>query len=285
MNNGKLSVWLGGFIISSYILVGCLGGTVKPSDIGSSPKKIEEAAKKQEKSTIIIDEEASKIIDTSKEDTSKASAGIIKEANVDLKNNVQVLKEEAKVKDDLQKKLAKANATIKELKSNDNKFVLWICRIAVALGVIAMAVGAVIFVKTGFSQWEVLGLGASLTVASAFTMWFFANIIWFIIGIFIIALIGVVLWVFLRTDEAVESAVHVGETLKKRIKKLEPIDNGEYTDEEKYVLYEEVMQIITDVFGDDTHHGIAGTNQSKSVVSHITAKRKKLHKKVKSIYQ
>jgi len=271
-------------IFMMFLLVGCFN-TIPDNIPGSTPEALSDAADKQRDSTEVIDNEATKILITSKEDKSKQSAGKIKEANVNLKNNVEVLEKEAESKKSLEEALVKASERIKELEEEDNKFVLWVCRISVTLGVLLTAVGAVIFIKSGMTQWEVGALGLSLTTAAGITMWFFANIIWFIIGIAVIALCGVLLWVFLRTDKVAESSVQVAEMLKKRIKRLQPIMDDDLNPNEKYVHYEDVMEIITDIFGDDTHAGIAGANQPDGVIAHITAKRKKIHKKVKSVYE
>lgn len=267
----------------SLLLTGYMVSCFQTADIGGpSVEQLSDAADKQKSSTAVIDKEATNIQRRSKEDHSKQSAGKIKEANVDLKNNIDILAKEAESKEDAEKQLEKANERIKELEAEDNAWITWMCRIAVTIGVLMTAVGIVIFIKSGFTQWEVGALGISLTMSSGLAMWFFANIIWFILGIFALSAIGVILWVFLRTDKGVEAGVEVGEMLKKRIKNLKAVD--ETTDGEKYVKYDDVTAILIDIFGDDTHHGIAGTRQSDGVKAHITAKRKKINNKLKSLY-
>lgn len=252
---------------------------------GPTVEQLADAAGKQKNSTEIIDKEATSIQRKSKEDTSKMSAGKIKEANVDLKNNISILSQEAEAKEDAEAALAAANERIADLEAESNAWVKWLCRICIAVGIGMTAVGIVIFIKSGMTQWEVGALGISLVVSAGVASWFFAHIIWFIIGIFVLAAIGVILWVFLRTDAVNESSVEVGEMLKKRIKKLAVIESDEIEEDGRYVNYNEVTQILVDIFGDDTHQGIAGANQSNSVKAHITAKRKKLDKKLRTIYE
>lgn len=268
-------------ILSAGYITGCF----KTAEItGPSVEQLSDAAAKQEASTEIIDKEASSIQRKSKEDSSKLSAGKIKEANVDLKNNISLLSEEAKAKEDAEQQLQEANERIAELEAEDNAWITWMCRIAVTIGVLMTAVGIVIFIKSGMTQWEVGALGVSLTLSGGLAMWFFANMIWFILGIFALAAIGVILWVFLRTDRVAEESVNVAEMLKGRIKKLNVIESNEIEEDGRYVNYDEVTAIITDIFGDDTHQGLAGVSQSEHVKANITAKRKKLQKKLKTIY-
>ncbi len=268
------------------LLAGYVAGCFKTAEFeGPSIDQLNDAAAKQKNSTEIIDEEATSIQKKSQEDDSKLSAGKIKEANVDLKNNIILLSDEAKAKEDAEKALKKANERIEALEAEDNAWIKWLCRGAIGIGLIMTAVGIVIFIKSGMTQWEVGALGISLVVSAGIASWFFANIIWFILGIFVLAAIGVILWVFLRTDEVAEQSVKVAEMLKKRIKKLDVIESHEIEEDGRYVKYDDVNAIITDIFGDDTHHGLAGANQSKGVMANITAKRKKLDKKLKSIYE
>lgn len=279
--------WRDALVVSFIVIMlftACINGS-KPPNLGPSVANLESAAEKQKDATEIIDNEATKIQTTSKEETSKASAGKIKVANVDLQNNIQTLEDEAKAKSSLQEELIKANEKITELQSKDNEFIKWVCRVSIAIGMLLTAIGLIAWIKSGFSMWEIGALGISLTVSAGITTWFFNNIIWFIIGIFSIAIVGVILWVFLKSDKVTESAVEVAEILKKKIKKLEAIELEDIDDDDQYVRYDDVHRIITDVFGDDTHSGIAGAKQSNSVVAHITAKRKKLHSKIKSIYE
>jgi hypothetical protein len=279
--------------MKSLLLLGCLtllsAGYItscfKTAEItGPTIDQLNDAASKQKASTEVIDSEAKSIQRKSKEDSSKQSAAKIQTANVDLKNNIDILAKEADAKEDAEKALAAANERIAELEAEDNAWITWMCRGAIGIGILMTAVGVVIFIKTGFSQWEVGALGISLTVSAGLASWFFANIIWFIVGIFILAAIGVILWVFLRTDATAEAGIEVAEMLKARIKKLAVIESDEIEEDGRYVNYQEVTAIITDVFGDETHQGMAGTKQSTGVMAHITAKRKKLNKKLKTIY-
>lgn len=266
-------------LLSGYV-TGCF---LTGKSEGPTVEQLNDAASKQKNSTKIIDTEASNIQRRSKEDQSKESASKIKEANVDLKNNISILAKEADAKEKAEKQLAEANERIEELEAEDNAWIVWMCRIAVTIGVLMTAVGIVIFIKSGMTQWEVAALGMSLTVSGGMAMWFFAHIIWFVLGFFAIAAVGVILWVFLRTDKVGEAGVEVAEMLKKRIKSLQLVENP--TTDGKYVNYDDVQAIITDIFGDHTHQGIAGTAQSTGVKKHITAKRKKIQATVKSIYE
>jgi len=277
---------MGKRVIMVLVCIVALAGCFKTVDqTGPTIEQLTDAASKQKGSTEVIDKEATSIQRKSKEDSSKESAGKIKEANVDLKNNIKVLSQEAKAKEDIEEQLADANKRIEELEEEENAWITWMCRITIGIGMLMTAVGIVIFIKSGFTQWEVGALGISLTVSAGLASWFFANIIWFILGIFVLAVIGVILWVFLRTDKVAESGVHIAEMLKKRIKKLPIVESEDVDDDKKYVDYEEVATIITDIFGDDTHQGIAGSNQSAGVRANITAKRKKLNKIFKTVYE
>lgn len=273
------------FIIACILSSGYIVGCFKTAGIsGPTVEQLSDAAKKQKSSTEVIDKEASSIQKTSNEDHSKESAGKIKEANVNLKNNIEVLSKEAQAKDALEKRLEEADNRIKELEEEDNKFTEWVCKIAIVAGMFLTAIGIVIFIKTGFTQWEVGALGIALTLTSGITTWFFANIIWFVIGIGVIALLGVLLWVFLRTDKTAEAAVQVSEMLKHEIKTLNKIEFSNINEKEEYVKYDEVKGILTKIFGDNVHHGQAGSIQTEGVYNHITAKRKKIINRAKSFY-
>lgn len=228
------------------------------------------------KATDRIDAKADTIIKTTKEPTSKANAEGIKEDTKGMKEDIAELEKGSA-------DLEKAQARIKELEEKDHAAVRYITYGLIGLGTLLMAVGAVLMFKTGFTQWEVAALGLALVGSSLLTNWLAANFIWFILSIGGIALVGVILWVFLRTDKVAEASVQVGEMLKKRIKNLRIVDDPKGG--EQYVNYTDVQAILKDVFGDDTHHGIAGMLQSDQVKANITAKRKKLHGKLKSLYE
>lgn len=272
-----------GALTLALVLVACVTDSDKVP--GPTVEALGDAAVKQKDATTIIDKEASKIQKKSKEDASKASAGKIREANVQLKNNVDILEQEADAKETLEGMLVDANEEIAELKANDNAVIRYITYGLIGLGTVLMAVGAILFVKSGMTQWEVAALGLSFVTSAMLTNWLAANFIWFIVGLAGIALVGVILWVFLRTDKVSESAVKVAEMLKHEIKELEFVESEDTEDDEQYVLYADVQGILDKVFGNQMHAGQAGAMQSDGVVAHITAKRKKLIKKAKSFYE
>lgn len=278
-------------IIAMFLIVaGCVSDGVD-INTGAQPAELTEAAEKQEKATDTIDKEAGKIIKKTKEEGSKKSAVKIKDANSELKQNVEVLEKEAEAKKSLlaeivvlKKEVGDLKEKIKELNESFSTTQKIFVYGGLGIGMVLMALGIFIFVKSGLTAWEALIPGPALIISSLLTMWLISNFKWILLGTGILIVIGVVLKLFLFQDETIEETTKVGEQLKSKMKKLAgdirefEWEEGTDIDQVQENLAQRVELILEQVFGDDTHGGLAERSQSKKVRGYITGKRKKVHR-------
>ena len=217
------------FTLSSCCSILGINCPTEPIDQGPTPQVLEEGAEVQAENTGIIEIEAIKINQTTKEPTTKLSAKKIIVANEALKANKILLQQasEGKAKaiiaynqkqDELENSIEETNAWKEKYEGKMSAFMIWIK----GIGVLMIPLGLFGMFKVA-GEWIWISVaGVCLIVTGMVVEWIEDNFIWILIGIGVT--IGIAAWRFwVQQRRTVQSVVNRAEILKLEVKKLDNI--------------------------------------------------------------
>ena len=208
------------------IIVGCTSTELHTSSHGYDPVILAEAATVHRDATSVIDKEAKSIIKHAQVDNVKESAIIILAEEAKIAGTATMLNTTAKDVTRYRADILTLQEENTELKSSDQKWYRRMAAMAKVVGFIMIPVGLILAFKLGAEFIALSAFGILLIVTSSVVHIIEKYGIW--IGGLTIVVIGVIMVrMYLRQHAALESAVHVGETLKQELK----VSNPEVVDE------------------------------------------------------